>query len=107
MTDDPDTLRTHLDRLTELADLAHQALITPPEDRARMEHAIQLICRALQTVAWVRQRTGNAEHQREAAEVEALCRWIVEQARAAGLRIRDDDNRDSTISISFPSAASV
>jgi hypothetical protein len=68
MTDDPDTLRTHLDRLTELADLAHRALITPPEDRARMERAIQLICRALQTVAWVRQRTGPADRERGAPE---------------------------------------
>jgi hypothetical protein len=89
MTTDRDILCAYLDRV---ADLAHLALITPPEDRARMECTIQFVCQALQTVAWVHQRTGNAEHQREAAEVAALCQRIVEQARAAGLRIMHDDS---------------
>jgi hypothetical protein len=89
MTTDRDILCAYLDRV---ADLAHLALITPPEDRARMECTIQFVCQALQTVAWVHQRTRNAEHQREAAEVAALCQRIVEQARAAGLRIMHDDS---------------
>jgi hypothetical protein len=56
-----------------------------------MESTIQLICSSLQTAAWVHERIGTAKHQREAAEVAALRRWIIEQARAAGLRIMDDD----------------
>jgi hypothetical protein len=89
MIDDPATMRARLDRLSYLA---HRTLTTPPENRARVERTIQLVCRALQLVAWVRQRTGNAEHAEEAAQIAALCRRIVEQARAAGLRIGDKDS---------------
>jgi hypothetical protein len=89
MTTDRDVLSAYLDRV---ADLAHLALITPPEDRAHIECTIQFVCQALQAIAWARQQTGNAEYQREAAEVAALCRRIVEQTRAAGLRITDNDN---------------
>jgi hypothetical protein len=37
MADDPDTLRAHLYRLAELAELAR---LVPSEDRARMQHRI-------------------------------------------------------------------
>jgi hypothetical protein len=92
--DDPDTMRAP----------GHAgfsgALITPPEDRARPESTIQLVCRSLQAFAWAHQRTGTAEHQREAAEAEALRRWIVEEARAAGLRITDDCAGSSSCCVS-------
>jgi hypothetical protein len=88
MTDDPDMTCARLDRL---AYLAHRALSTPPEDRARLEQRIQLVCRALQTTAWAHQQIGSAEHQRRATKIAMLRRWIVEHARAAGLRITDDD----------------
>ena len=89
MADDPDIIRA---RLSRRAYLGRRALITPPEDRARMDRMIQFICHALQLVAWVRQRTVKAKHQRKAAEVAALYRRIVEQARVAGLHISDNDN---------------
>jgi hypothetical protein len=82
-------LYANLDRLAELANLTRQAL---SEDCARVERTIQLVCRALQVVAWVRQRTGNAEHTKEAAGVAALHRRIVEQARAAWLHIPDTNS---------------
>jgi hypothetical protein len=41
MKDDADTLRVRLERLLELTELARYA---PLEDRARMEHTIQLVC---------------------------------------------------------------
>ena len=47
MTEKPSTLRAHLDRLSELTDLA---LIAPPEDRARVERSIQLVSQALQSL---------------------------------------------------------
>jgi hypothetical protein len=87
MTTDRDTLRAYLDRV---ADLAHLALIAPPEDRARVERSIQLVSQALQMIAWARQHSLDEAHQKEAAEVAALCRRIVEVARAAGLRIEDN-----------------
>jgi hypothetical protein len=74
MTDDPDTLRTYLDRLTELADLA---LIAPPEDHARMERSIQLVSWALQAVTQARQQSLDEARQKEAADIAALCRRIV------------------------------
>ena len=80
-------------RLDRLADLAHLALITPSEDPARLERTLQLVCRALQVIAWARQHTGNAKHQREAAEAVALCRRIDEQAWEMGLRILGDHTR--------------
>ena len=88
MEDDLDATRARLDRL---AYLTYRALSTQPEDRARMERTIQLVCRSLQTAAWAHERIGTAKHQREAAEVAALHRWIIEQAQSAGLRITDDD----------------
>ena len=75
MTDDLDTLRTHLDRLTELADLA---LVAPPEDHARMEGSIQLVSWALQAVTQARQQSLDEARQKEAADIAALCRRIVE-----------------------------
>jgi hypothetical protein len=87
MTEKPSTLRAHLDRLSELTDLA---LSAPPEDRARVERSIQLVSQALQMIAWARQHSLDEAHQKEAAEVAALCRRIVEVARAAGLRIEDN-----------------
>jgi hypothetical protein len=61
MTDDPDTLRTYLDRLTELADLA---LVAPPEDHARMERSIQLVSWALQAVTQARQQSLDEARQK-------------------------------------------
>jgi hypothetical protein len=43
-------------------------------------------------VAHARRQRGDPAIQCEAAEVEALCRRIVAEARAAGLRIGDNDN---------------
>jgi len=62
------------------------------EDRTRMERTIQLVSWALQAVARARRWSGDAARQSEAAEVAALCRRIVEDARRAGLRIVDNDN---------------
>jgi hypothetical protein len=90
MADAPDTLRAHLDKLAALVQLARLSRLA--EDRARMERTIQLVSWALQTVACARQRSGDAARQSEALEIEALCRLIVEEARAAGLRIGDNDN---------------
>ncbi len=45
MTDDPDTMRARLDRLTELVELARQV---PWEDHAHVERALHLISQALQ-----------------------------------------------------------
>ena len=64
----------------------------PPEDRARVERSIQLVSQALQMIAWARQQSWDEARQKEAAEVAALCRRIVEVARAAGLRIEDNYN---------------
>ena len=53
MTDDPDTMRARLDRLTELVELARQV---PWEDHAHVERALHLISQALQKVAQARHR---------------------------------------------------
>jgi Xaa-Pro aminopeptidase len=90
MTEDPGTLRARLDKLAALVELAR--LSRSEEDRARMERSIQLVSWALQAVARARRRQGDLTRQCEAAEVEALCRRIVAEARAAGLRIGDNDN---------------
>jgi hypothetical protein len=90
MTDDPGTLRARLDRLTALVELTQ--LSRSEEDRARMERSIQLVSWTLQAVARARRQRGDLALQCEAAEVEALCRRIVVEARAAGLRIGDNDN---------------
>ena len=90
MTEDPGTLRARLDKLAALVELAR--LSRSEEDRARMERSIQLVSWALQTVARARRRQGDTALQCEAVEVEALCRRIVTEARAAGLRIGDNDN---------------
>jgi imidazolonepropionase-like amidohydrolase len=90
MADEPDTLRARLERLAALVELARQS--RSEEDRARMERTIQLVSWALQAVARARQWSDDAACQSEAAEVEALCRRIVQEARAAGLRIGDNDN---------------
>ena len=47
MTDDPDTMRARLDRLTELVELARQV---PWEDHAHVERALHLISQALQSL---------------------------------------------------------
>ena len=89
MTDEPNTLRARLDRLTALVELARQS--RSEEDRARMERTIQLVSWALSggpRPSW----SGDAARQSEAADVEVLCRIIVQEARAAGLRIGDNDN---------------
>jgi hypothetical protein len=57
-----------------------------------MERSIQLVSWALQEVARARRWQGDTARQCEAAEVEALCRRIVAEARSAGLRIGDNDN---------------
>jgi len=92
MADALDTLRARLDGLANLVELARWS--RPGENRARMERTIQLVSWALQTVARACQQSGDAARQSEALEIEALCRLIVEKARAAGLRIGDNDNRE-------------
>ena len=62
MTDDPDTLRARLDRLTALVELARQL---PPEDRTRLERTIQFASLARQAVTQARQAARSAA--REAA----------------------------------------
>jgi nitroimidazol reductase NimA-like FMN-containing flavoprotein (pyridoxamine 5'-phosphate oxidase superfamily) len=56
MTDDPDTMRARLDRLTELVELARQV---PWEDHGHVERALHLISQALQTVARARQQSQD------------------------------------------------
>jgi hypothetical protein len=85
MADNSDIIRSRLDWLAELVKLTR--LSQSEEDRAHVERSIQLVCQAFQAVARGRQQTGN-----EAAEIAALCRRIVEEAREAGLRIGDNDN---------------
>jgi len=89
MTDDLDTLRARLDKL---AALVEQMQPSQAKDRARIERSIQLVCRALQEIARFWQQTGNQTCQSEAAEIMALCRRIVEDARRAGVRVGDNDN---------------
>ena len=89
MTNDLDTLRTRLDKLAALVELAQPS---QAKDRARIELSIQLVCHALQEIARFWQQTGTQTCQSEAAEVAALGRRIVEDARRAGLRIGDNDN---------------
>jgi hypothetical protein len=48
MTNDLDTLRTRLDKLAALVELAQPI---QAKDRARIELSIQLVCRALQEIA--------------------------------------------------------
>jgi hypothetical protein len=89
MTNDLDTLRARLDKLAALVELAQPS---QAKDRARIELSIQLVCRALQEIARFWQQTGTQTCQSEAAEIMALCRRIVEDARRAGVRIGDNDN---------------
>jgi hypothetical protein len=89
MADAPDTLRARLDKLAALVELTRWS---QGEDRARMEQTIQLVIWALQAVACARRRNGDTARQSEAAEVEVLCRLIVQEAQEAGLRIGDNDN---------------
>jgi hypothetical protein len=91
MADNHDDLHA---RLRKLADLVELARLSQVEDRARMERSIRLIIRALQLVAQFRQKTQRGEAQREAEDAFALCRRIAEQARAAGLRVSDNDNHE-------------
>src|SRR4051812_50131150 len=91
MTEDPGTLRARLDKLAALVELAR--LSRSEEDRARMERSIQLVSWALQAVARARQWSDDAACQSEAAEVEALCRRIVQEARAAGGGLGGKHNR--------------
>jgi hypothetical protein len=56
MKDDADILIGHMNQLLELAELARHAA---PEDRVRLERTIQLVGRALQTVARARQQPQN------------------------------------------------
>jgi hypothetical protein len=90
MADEPGALYARLNKLAALVELAR--LSRSAEDRARMERTIQLVSWALQAMARLRRQHGDAARQCEAAEVEALCRLIVAEARAAGLRIGDNDN---------------
>ena len=90
MVDDLDAAYNRLDRLAALVQLT---LNSPIENRVHVENTLQLICRALQTAAWGHQQIGSAGHQKHAAEIMALRQWILEQARAAGLRITDSRSR--------------
>ena len=90
MTDDPDTMRARLDRLTELVELARQV---PWEDHAHVERALHLISQALQKVAQVRSQNQDEASLGEEAEFAALCRQIEEMCQQAGLRITDDPTR--------------
>jgi hypothetical protein len=93
MTNDADTLRVSLYRLTELAELARQV---PVEDRAHAERAIRLVIQALRAVAWARQQLQDEACLREATEIAALCRRIEAAARMAGLDIMLDITGDDT-----------
>ena len=87
MTDDPDTMRARLDRLTELVELARQV---PWEDHGYVERALHLISQALQKVAQVRSQNQDEANLGEEAEFVALCRQIEEMCRLAGLHIQND-----------------
>jgi hypothetical protein len=89
MTDDLDTLHARLDKLAALVELAQ---LNQAKDHARIERSIQLVCCALQEMARFWRQTGTQTCQSEAAEIMALCRRIVEDARRAGVRIGDNDN---------------
>ena len=90
MTDDPDTMRARLDRLTELVELARQV---PWEDHGHVERALHLISQALQKVAQVRSQNQDEARLGEEAEFVTLCRQIEEMCRLAGLRIQNDRTR--------------
>jgi hypothetical protein len=89
MTDDLDTLHARLDKLAALVELAQ---LNQAKDHARIERSIQLVCCALQEMARFWRQTGTQTCQSEAAEIMALGRRIVEDARRAGLRIVDNNN---------------
>jgi hypothetical protein len=84
MTDDLDTLHARLDKLAALVELAQ---LNQAKDHVRIERSIQLVCCALQEIARFWRQTGNQTCQSEAAEIMALCRRIVEDARRAGVRM--------------------
>jgi hypothetical protein len=54
-----------------------------------MERTIQLVCEVLRIAARAHQLTSD---EPRLSEVAALCRRIVQEARAAGVRIGDNDN---------------
>ena len=89
MVDEPATLYARLNKLVELVELAR--LSQSEEDRARMERTIQLVSRELETAAWTHHRIGATEQQRQASEIAALRRRMVEEARAVGLCISNND----------------
>jgi hypothetical protein len=89
MAIDFDMTHTRLDRL---AYLAHRTLCVPSIGCVCRENTTRLVCQALKTAALAYEQIGTADHQRVAAEVTALRRWILEQAQAVGLRIGDNDN---------------
>jgi hypothetical protein len=86
MTDDIDTLLTHLESLVTLTETTWWS---QAEDHVRMERTIQLVCEALRRAGRAHQLTSD---DLRLSEVTALCRRIVAEARAAGLRIGDNDN---------------
>jgi hypothetical protein len=57
MKDYADILIGHMNKLLELAELTRHAA---PEDRVRLKRTIELVGRALQTVARVRQQPQNS-----------------------------------------------
>jgi hypothetical protein len=74
MNDNADTLRVLLERLLELTEMARHA---PLEDRARIEHSIQLVSRAIAAIA------ENQETRQRAV-------LVIEEAKAGQVRRRSD-----------------
>jgi len=65
MKDAANALSSHMNKLLELAELAQHAA---PEDRARLQHTIELVSRALVAVVQAKEEAERARHLREEAE---------------------------------------
>jgi hypothetical protein len=87
MTDDPNTRRGRLDRLTALAELAQHA---EPEDRARLERTIQFVSIARQAVAQALEQKERAKRLAEENEAAAVFRRNEQVILLAELRLMRD-----------------
>jgi hypothetical protein len=100
MKDDADTLRVRLERLLELTELARHA---PLEDRASIEHSIQLVSRAIAAIAEnqeARQRAVLVTEEAKACQVRRRSALADQMARLRFLRSASQSSALSIKSLS-------
>lgn len=88
MEDKTETVRSRLDRLMALMEMAHHHA---PEDRARLERTIQLSEQAHQAITRARQAAQRARHLREEVKISQVGRWIELATALTELRIIRDN----------------